>query len=116
MPTNDHLTVRFEYSPAGHADAVADWPDRRTWLRWWKPLDLGFLAILLAWAASRGMFSDWIGALLLLPLFLMAAPLVFLPEFARKRLRAHFLREAAQRDDPFETRTFGPDGFSPGAQ
>jgi len=35
----------------------------------------------------------------------------FMPEILKHRVRARFRREAALRDDPFETQTFGPEGF-----
>ena len=114
LPMSDHLTVRFEYSAADHADALAE--ERRSmFFGWWyRPLNIVVMAIIYGRQVARG-GNDLLGNLILLAVLLpFAAFLIFMPEFVRGRERARLRREAAKRDDLVETRTFGPDGFRPG--
>ena len=112
MTTTDHLTVRFEYSAAVHADAWLDEPERRAIFKWWKPANLAVMAIMFGRLWLKGTFtsmSAMISTLLVMAPFM--AFMLFVPEFLKNRVRARFRREAALRGDPFETQTFGPEGF-----
>ena len=112
MTTADHLTVRFEYSAATHADAWVDDPVRRAMLKWWKPANLAMMVIMIGRLWLKGTFtsmSAMISTLLVMAPFMVF--MLFMPEFLKHRVRARFRREAAQRNDPFETRAFGPEGF-----
>ena len=115
----DPLTVRFTYSAAEHANARAESPERRDLFRWWwRPLNIAIAATLVVLpAARRGDFSaksilaTLVVTIAALPFF---AGLIFMPEFVKRLDRARFRRASAAREDPLETRTFGPDGFSSG--
>lgn len=113
---SDRLTVKFDYSPAEHVDALEELPHRRLVKKWWVPGSIVFLAVpFTAVALSRGVFAEplskllWLSAFSVLPLL---AIMLSMPIVMRRIDIARYRRARADAASAIESRFISHEGIS----
>ena len=115
---SDQLVVRFEYSPVEHVRALEETPYHRLVAKWWGPGSVAFIVLSTMMAIARRDIVPGKGGAVLLVSVLAGLPMLAMalavPSVMRRFQIARYRRARRDTASEAETRTFGPEGFTPG--